>query len=100
MDKKYRLLGPAGHTYESSTPGELGGNGKLKIYGRLDCPSANAALTKGYASHRVFFANETEAIAAGYRPCWRCLRDRYRKWKAGGDAGSVNYPWLSTPNHS
>jgi methylphosphotriester-DNA--protein-cysteine methyltransferase len=30
---------------------------------------------------RVFFANEKDAIAAGYRPCGRCLRDKYNEWK-------------------
>ena len=40
MDKKYKLINASGETYESFVPGELGGNKKLKIYGRLDCPSA------------------------------------------------------------
>jgi Metal binding domain of Ada len=97
MLKNYCLLGPDGIPYQSSTPGELGGNSKLKIYGQLDCPSANAALAKGYAKRRVFFANETEAIAAGYRPCGRCMRERYGQWKAGGSAGSSDYPWLRLP---
>ena len=54
---------------------------KAKIYGRLDCSAANSALSKGYAKHRVFFANEADAIATGYRPCGRCLRDKYNEWK-------------------
>jgi methylphosphotriester-DNA--protein-cysteine methyltransferase len=29
----------------------------------------------------VFFADEETAIAAGFRPCGACLRDRYREWK-------------------
>jgi AraC family transcriptional regulator, regulatory protein of adaptative response / DNA-3-methyladenine glycosylase II len=33
--------------------------------------------------HRVFFADEATALAAGYRPCGHCLRDRYAAWKAG-----------------
>lgn len=32
-------------------------------------------------THRVFFADEQTAIAAGYRPCAVCLRERYREWK-------------------
>jgi methylphosphotriester-DNA--protein-cysteine methyltransferase len=32
--------------------------------------------------HRVFFANEETAVAAGYRPCAVCLRERYAAWKA------------------
>ncbi len=29
--KTYKLLGADGQTYESETPGEYGGNGKMKI---------------------------------------------------------------------
>jgi hypothetical protein len=85
----YKLLGPDGNTFESRTPGLIGGNRRLGIYGRLDCPSALAALPRGYARHRVFFADEAAAIAAGYRPCGRCMRSRYLQWKA---AIRVN-PW-------
>ncbi|WP_439624855.1 hypothetical protein [Gemmata sp.] len=48
----------------------------LRIYGRLDCNSAVAALGKGYSRHRVFFADEAAGIAAGYRPCGNCFRAR------------------------
>jgi methylphosphotriester-DNA--protein-cysteine methyltransferase len=62
--------------------GTLGGHRATRIYGRLDCPSALRAIERGgYVKHRVFFANEAEAIAAGYRPCARCMPDRYRDWK-------------------
>ena len=97
MVKKYLLLGPDGRVYESTTPRELGGNSKARIYGRLDCPAANAALSKGYAQRRVFFADEAAAIAAGYRPCGRCMKERYQLWKAGGEVGSTVYPWLQQP---
>lgn len=83
MQRIYRLLGPDREEYASSVPGTLGGNRRSLIYGRLDCASAIAALPKGYARHRVFFANEAAAIAAGYRPCARCLPERYDAWKAG-----------------
>jgi hypothetical protein len=83
-DRRWRLTGPDGSQYESAAPGELGGNRRLRIYGRLDCASARRALPKGYARHRVFFADEAAAIAAGYRPCGACLRERFRAWKAGG----------------
>lgn len=81
--KTYTLFGADG-PYESSTPGTLGGNGRAHIYGRLDCPSALSAIARGwpYPSHRVFFADEETAIAAGYRPCGNCLREKYREWKA------------------
>ena len=80
----YLLLGADGTLQTSRLPGTFGGNRRLKIYGRLDCPSAMRALPKGYARRRVFFLDEAAAIAAGYRPCGRCLPERYRAWKDGG----------------
>jgi hypothetical protein len=83
VQRVYSLLGTDGSTYLSCTPGTLGGHKKLKIYGRLDCPSANRHIAKGqYITHRVFFADEATAIAAGYRPCAVCMRDQYNLWKA------------------
>lgn len=79
--KRYRLLGPDGGEYLSERPGALGGNRKAKIYGRLDCKSAIRTLPQGYATQRVFFADEATALAAGYRPCGNCLRTEYRAWK-------------------
>ena len=79
--KIYKMLNGKGITIESTTPGILGGNSKAKIYGRLNCPSANAALRKGYSEHRVFFATEKDAIDAGYRPCGTCMKEQYKKWK-------------------
>ena len=58
VPKPYHLTSPDGLTYESDTPGELGGNRRDKIYGRLDCWSANLNLPKVYAKHRVFFKDE------------------------------------------
>ena len=79
----YRLLGADGVFHDSPIPGTLGGNRKAHIYGRLDCRSARAAIAKGgYVRHRVFFADEETAVAAGYRPCGNCLREKYRAWKA------------------
>jgi methylphosphotriester-DNA--protein-cysteine methyltransferase len=77
----YTLLGPDG-TYPSETPGALGGNSALRIYGRLDCWSANRWVGQGYEKVRVFFADEETAIATGYRPCGHCMREKYRAWKA------------------
>ncbi|MCW2891468.1 MAG: hypothetical protein JWO75_957, partial [Actinomycetia bacterium] len=37
----------------------------------------------GYARRRVFFADEATAVAAGYRPCAACCRERYDAWRAG-----------------
>ena len=81
MDR-YKLIGRDGTPYESATPGTLGGHKATRIYGRLDCPSALRALANGgYVTYRVFFADEATAVAAGYRPCARCLPERYRDWK-------------------
>ena len=78
----YHLIGKDGKPYDSETPGTLGGHRKLKIYGRLDCPSALRYIAKGqYVAHRVFFADEETAIAAGYRPCAKCMSEAYRRWK-------------------
>ena len=82
--KSYILVGRDGKPYASRTPGTLGGHRRLKGYGRLDCPSALRWIAKGhYIKHRVFFADEATAVAAGYRPCARCLPERYQLWKAG-----------------
>ena len=81
--KTYRLTAADGSLYESTDPGALGGYRPNKIYGRLDCPSANRHLSNGhYRQHRVFFSGEVIAIAAGYRPCAKCLPDQYKVWKA------------------
>ncbi len=78
----YKLLDKDGKEYSSEIPGTLGGHRKLKIYGRLDCPSALRYIAKGqYVKYRVFFADEETAIAAGYRPCSRCMKEQYKKWK-------------------
>lgn len=54
----------------------------MKIYGRLDCPSALRYIAKGqYVQYRVFFKDEETAIAAGYRPCGVCMKAEYKRWK-------------------
>ncbi len=78
----YILVGTNGKPYESCEPGQLGGHRRLKIYGRLDCPSAIRAINKGqYVKYRVFFRDESTAIAAGYRPCGICMPQEYKRWK-------------------
>jgi methylphosphotriester-DNA--protein-cysteine methyltransferase len=81
--KQYRLVGPDGAEVVSTAPGTLGGHRRTRVYGRLDCPVALSLIARGYdvRRHRVFFADEATAIAAGYRPCGACLRDDYRRWK-------------------
>lgn len=76
------LTGPDGEPYESPEPGQFGGHKRLKIYGRLDCPSANRAIAKGqYVKYRVFFKDEETAMKAGYRPCGICMPEAYKRWK-------------------
>lgn len=76
------LLGPDGQPYSSPEPGTLGGHRGTRIYGRLDCPSALRAIARGgYVKQRVFFKDEADARAAGYRPCAVCLPERYAAWK-------------------
>jgi methylphosphotriester-DNA--protein-cysteine methyltransferase len=84
MPKVFRLLGGDRQFYSSPVPGLFGGNTRMKIYGRLDCSSANRAVARGntYQKHRVFFADEATAVAAGYRPCGNCMRPRYKEWRA------------------
>jgi hypothetical protein len=94
----YQLVQRDGTLLESATPGMLGGNATLRIYGRLDCARAVAALPLGYARHRVFFADEQAAIDAGYRPCGRCMPVPYAIWKAGPQPGTA-YPWHTGPHH-
>jgi methylphosphotriester-DNA--protein-cysteine methyltransferase len=83
MEKQYTLLGADGRPYQSATPGIYGGNRRSKLYGRLDCPAALRAIARGgYATYRVFFADEQTALRAGYRPCAVCLPGKYAAWKA------------------
>ena len=81
--RMYTLLDENGNEYLSDKPGLLGGHRKLKIYGQLDCPSAKRYIAEGqYIKHRVFFADEKTAVAAGYRPCARCMKQQYEECKA------------------
>ena len=80
--KAYTLLGADRRPYPSIKPGVLGGYRKSKIYGRLGCPAALRAIAGGgYVRHRVFFADESTAVAAGYRPCATCMPEKYQAWR-------------------
>lgn len=57
----------------------LAGNKKLKIYGTLHCKSGKRMKSV----NRVFFSNKEAAKNEGYRPCGRCMRVDYLKWKNG-----------------
>ena len=87
MSKTYTLLDREGRPYQSATKGLLGGHGGTKVYGRLDCPVALSFLRRGFEpKHRVFFADEATAIAAGFRPCGACMRERYAAWRSSAEA--------------
>jgi methylphosphotriester-DNA--protein-cysteine methyltransferase len=76
------LTGADGKPFGSETPGTFGGHRRSRIYGRLDCRTALRAIERGgYVKYRVFFRDEAEAVAAGYRPCAVCMPAEYAKWK-------------------
>ncbi len=54
----------------------MGGNRRLKIYGKLSCISGKRMRRE----NRVFFESFGEAEQLGFRPCVHCLRDEYKKW--------------------
>ena len=56
----------------------LGGNGPGRIYGRLDCRAGKRMKLV----NRVFFRDQAEALAQGFRPCAVCLPEEYEKYKA------------------
>ena len=75
----YTLLGRDGRPYASE--GQGGARRRRaarRVYGTMDCPvCAVAACGRGFEpKHRVFFLDEETAIAAGFRPCGACLRER------------------------
>jgi hypothetical protein len=79
----WALLGPDGRQWRSAQRGTLGGHRRSRIYGRLDCRAALRAIANGgYVAQRVFFLDEAQACAAGYRPCAICLPTAYARWKA------------------
>ena len=83
VERTWMLIDADGKPYVSSVPGALGGHRRSRIYGRLDCAAARRALANGgYVKFRVFFAGETDARAAGYRPCSVCMPVEYARWKA------------------
>ncbi|PFH11062.1 metal binding Ada-like protein [Collimonas sp. PA-H2] len=81
--RTWQLTGADGKHYDSTRPGSLGGHRRSRIYGRLDCRAALQAIARGgYVANRVFFLNQADAEAAGYRPCAVCLSQEYAVWKA------------------
>ncbi|MDB5111086.1 MAG: metal-binding protein [Mucilaginibacter sp.] len=56
---------------------KLGGYKRGAIYGTLSCSAGKRMKTE----NRVFFRDEQEALAAGYRPCGNCMPEKYKTWK-------------------
>lgn len=84
--KKYKLIDSNGKNYLSHIPGTIGGNKKLKIYGKLDCPNALIWIKKGYyTENRVFFENIEVAKLNNYRPCAKCMKKEFILWKNNKD---------------
>ena len=84
----YTLTGTDGRRCTSPVKGTWSGHRGGKIYGRLDCPAALRSIERGgYLKNRVFFADEATAIAAGYRPCGACCKNRYQAWKIAKEQG-------------
>jgi hypothetical protein len=80
--RTYTLIGEDGTPYPSTTKGTIGGHRGMRIFGRFDCPAALRAISRGgYVGSRVFFADATVAVRAGYRPCAVCMPAAYRAWK-------------------
>lgn len=85
-ENPYILMDENGNQYLTNTKATYGGNSRgdrfgNSIYGQLTCKSANDAIELGYIRYRVFFKDEATAIAAGYRPCGTCCREKYVLWK-------------------
>lgn len=55
----------------------LGGHEPGKLYGRLSCRAGKRMKE----DNRVFFRDEAEAIAFGYRPCAVCMSEAYNVWR-------------------
>jgi methylphosphotriester-DNA--protein-cysteine methyltransferase len=86
----YTLTGADGRLYTCEVKGHWGGYKPAKIYGRLNCPSALRAIARGgYVRDRVFFADESAAVAAGYRACGVCCPSRYSAWNAASEPAKV-----------
>lgn len=55
------------------------GNRNLKVYGLLTCVSGKRMKKE----NRVFFKDAWEARGFGYRPCGRCMKEAFERWRQG-----------------
>lgn len=79
MQRHGEISGPELHRQIRRQQITLGGNSKLKIYGKLNCRAGK----KMKKTNRVFFRSRAEATRQGFRPCGHCLNSEYKKWKNG-----------------
>ena len=72
---RYTLVVPIALRINQSSPAPSEVIARPASTGAWTNPSALRAIDRGrYARHRVFFADEATAVAAGYRPCARSTR--------------------------
>lgn len=58
------------------------GNAKTHVYGKAMCNATQGHLLLNQETKdRVLFDSMDAAEAAGYRPCRKCLYDRYIEWE-------------------
>lgn len=70
-------------------PSTICGNRKTKVYGKATCVATNGHLILNSDNpYGEIFDSIHEAEAAGYRPCSKCMKDDYLKWKKEGGAES------------
>ena len=92
----YKLIDSEGQSYESETPGTLGGHRGNRVYGRLDCEGALRWIAKrALPMPSAFFSDE--ATPRRRLPALRdyCLPEAYSAWKlkyAGGGSASTSRP--------
>jgi hypothetical protein len=74
--------------------GELIGLSRWKTQSWIYCSIDEKFKPKGEDTRRytkLFFMDEFTALAAGHRPCWDCLREKYDKFIAAWLAGNPVY---------
>lgn len=58
------------------------GNARTHVYGKATCNATQGHLILDQKTQdRVLFNNIEDAEAAGYRPCGKCMHDKYIEWK-------------------
>lgn len=74
--------------------GELIGLSRWKSQSWIYCSIDEKFKPRGEDTRKytkLFFMDEFTALAAGHRPCWDCLREKYDKFIAAWLAGNPDY---------